>query len=119
MQVNLMYQMMMIHKESTLVIDLGLIFKSFLLVVGQINIYITIWSCWMRRGIALSGSTDWASPATDIATAAAISDGLNSKKSIPAFIFSNHPIQYQSTPFWNLDTTMYRTRDVMKKFIDW
>jgi hypothetical protein len=43
----------------------------------------------MRADIAFSMSIAWVSLAAEIATAAAISDGLNSKKSIPALSF--HP----------------------------
>lgn len=44
----------------------------------------TFSTCWIRTEMAFSVWPVWVSPTTDNATAAAISDDLNSRKSIPA-----------------------------------
>lgn len=60
----------------------------------------TFFTCWVRREIAFSVSTTvLVSPVTDIATAAAISEGLNSKKSIPAF--NSHPPKPKTSDAFN------------------
>lgn len=66
----------------------------------------------MKQEQALSISTAWISAVTDIATAAAISDGLNSKKSIPAFNSHNHQIP----PFDHYINYSYINRTVLIHF---
>lgn len=67
----------------------------------------------MKQEKALSMSTACVSPEIQIATAAAISEGLNSKKSIPAFI----PIQQFIEPInpQEHQTTKYNSFTVRKK----
>lgn len=74
--------------------------KSFISVGSTNSKSFTFSTCMEKQDIALSMSFACGlSHETDIATAAAISEDLNSKKSIPAFNFPNHELDQALNDF--------------------